>query len=41
MDIFTAIYFVALVAEILIRATIAKKRRQGKIREGLVTNHMN
>jgi len=37
MDIFTAIYFVALVIEMIIRAPINKKRQQEKMSKRLVT----
>ena len=37
MDIFTTIYFVALVVEMVIRAPINKKRRQEKMSKRLVT----
>jgi protein-S-isoprenylcysteine O-methyltransferase Ste14 len=33
MDIFTAVYFVALVIEIIIRAPVDRKRRQEKMSE--------
>jgi protein-S-isoprenylcysteine O-methyltransferase Ste14 len=38
MDIFTAIYFAALVIEMIIRAPLNKKRRQEKMSERRVTN---
>lgn len=38
MDIFTVIYFVGIVAEIIIRAPINKKRQQGKMSEQRITN---
>lgn len=38
MDIFTAIYFVAILAEILIRAPINQKRKQQKMSERRVTS---
>lgn len=38
MDIFTAIYFVGIVAEIVIRAPINQKRKQGKMSEQRVTS---
>lgn len=38
MGIFIAVYFLALIIEIIIRAPIDKKRRQGKINERRVTN---
>ena len=38
MDIFIAVYFVALVAEIIIRAPIDRMRRQQKMSERRVTN---
>src|SRR5512139_2323942 len=38
MDIFTVIYFVGIVAEIIIRAPINQKRKQGKINEQRVTS---
>lgn len=37
MDIFTAIYFVGIVVEIIIRAPINKKRQQGKMSEQRIT----
>ncbi|HUF00571.1 MAG TPA: protein-S-isoprenylcysteine O-methyltransferase [Anaerolineales bacterium] len=37
MDIFTAIYFVAIVIEMIIRAPLNKKRRQEKMRERRIT----
>ena len=37
MDIFTTLYFVALVIEMVIRAPINKKRRQEKMSKRLVT----
>lgn len=37
MDIFTTLYFVALVIEMVIRAPINKKRRQEKMSRRLVT----
>lgn len=37
MDIFTGIYFLALIVEIIIRAPVDRKRRQGKINERRVT----
>ena len=38
MDIFTAIYFAVLILQIIIRAPVDRKRRQGKITERRVTN---
>ncbi len=38
MDIFTAIYFAALVIEMIIRAPLNRKRRQEKMSERRVTN---
>jgi protein-S-isoprenylcysteine O-methyltransferase Ste14 len=38
MDIFTAIYFVGIVAEIIIRAPINQKRKQGRMSEQRVTS---
>jgi protein-S-isoprenylcysteine O-methyltransferase Ste14 len=38
MDIFTLIYFVGIVAEIIIRAPINQKRKQGKMSEQRVTS---
>jgi protein-S-isoprenylcysteine O-methyltransferase Ste14 len=38
MDIFTAIYFLALVIEIIIRAPLNKRRRQEKMSERRITN---
>ena len=38
MDIFIVIYFVGIVAEIIIRAPINKKRQQGKMSEQRITN---
>lgn len=37
MDVFTVIYFLGIVVEIIIRAPINKKRQQGKISEQRVT----
>ena len=37
MDIFTAIYFIAIIVEIAIRAPISKKRQQEKMSEQRVT----
>jgi protein-S-isoprenylcysteine O-methyltransferase Ste14 len=37
MDIFTTIYFLGIIAEIIIRAPINEKRKQGKISEQHVT----
>ena len=37
MDIFTTLYFVALVIEMVIRTPINKKRRQEKMSKSLVT----
>ena len=37
MDIFTAIYFAALVIEMIIRAPLNRKRKQEKMRESRVT----
>jgi protein-S-isoprenylcysteine O-methyltransferase Ste14 len=38
MDIFTLIYFLGIVAEIIIRAPINQKRKQGKMSEQRVTS---
>jgi protein-S-isoprenylcysteine O-methyltransferase Ste14 len=38
MDIFTAIYFVAIVIEMIIRAPLNKRRKQQKMNERRVTN---
>ena len=38
MDIFTAIYFAALVIEMIIRAPLNKQRKQEKMSERRVTN---
>lgn len=38
MDIFTAIYFAGIVVEIIIRAPINQKRRQGKMSEQRITS---
>lgn len=38
MDLFTAIYFIALVVEIIIRAPLNKRRKQQKMSEQRVTN---
>jgi protein-S-isoprenylcysteine O-methyltransferase Ste14 len=38
MDIFTAIYFVGILAEIIIRAPLNQKRKQEKMSEQRVTN---
>jgi protein-S-isoprenylcysteine O-methyltransferase Ste14 len=38
MDIFTAIYFLALVIEMIIRAPLNKKRRQERMSERRITN---
>ena len=38
MDVFTAIYFAALVIEIIIRAPLNRKRKQETMRERRVTN---
>lgn len=38
MDIFTAIYFIALVIEMIIRAPLNKKRKQEKMSERRITN---
>lgn len=37
MDVYTAIFFLAMLAEIIIRAPINKKRKSGKMRERHVT----
>jgi protein-S-isoprenylcysteine O-methyltransferase Ste14 len=38
MDIFTAIYFLALIIEMIIRAPLNKRRRQEKMSERRITN---
>ena len=38
MDIFTVIYFVGIVAEIIIRAPINQKRKQGRMSEQRITS---
>ncbi len=38
MDIFIAIYFIALIVEIIIRAPVDRKRRQEKMSERRITN---